>query len=143
MSPEVMDPESFGLDKRASRTKSSDCYALGMTVYEVLSGHVPFPQYNDIIVTLRVSRGERPERPQGTGGKWFTDGVWEILEQCWKPEPGDRPSANPVCRRFEEASKSWTPPTPTEEDPQVADVSAPPLSHLHAQESVYSETPPY
>ena len=40
MSPELLDPESFGL-KKSRLTKESDCYALGMMVYEVLSGRVP------------------------------------------------------------------------------------------------------
>ena len=34
MSPELLNPEAFGLDDRRP-TKESDCYALGMVVYEV------------------------------------------------------------------------------------------------------------
>ena len=34
MSPELLDPEMFGLDNNRP-TKQSDCYALGMVVYEV------------------------------------------------------------------------------------------------------------
>ena len=37
MSPELINPESCGL-KKIRPTKESDCYALGMVVYEVLSG---------------------------------------------------------------------------------------------------------
>ena len=37
MSPELFDPESFGLQE-GRPTKASDCYALGMVIYEVLSG---------------------------------------------------------------------------------------------------------
>ena len=109
MSPELFNPERFGL-KDTRRTISSDCYAFGMTAYEVLSGHVPFPGDKDPIVILRVIQDERPERPRGVEGKWVTDDVWDILEHCWKPKPGDRPSVECVLRRFEEASKSWIPP---------------------------------
>jgi len=34
MSPELLDPEKFGM-KDYRPTKQSDCYALGMVVYEV------------------------------------------------------------------------------------------------------------
>ena len=37
MSPELLDPEKFGLE-RCKPTKESDCYALGMVIYEV-RGH--------------------------------------------------------------------------------------------------------
>ena len=37
MSPELLDPDRFGItDNRP--TKESDCYALGMVVYEVRAG---------------------------------------------------------------------------------------------------------
>jgi len=38
MSPELIDPKEG--DGRP--TKDSDCYALGMVVYETISGHLPF-----------------------------------------------------------------------------------------------------
>jgi len=39
MSPELLDPDQYGLpDSRP--TKQSDCYALGMVVYEVFVGVV-------------------------------------------------------------------------------------------------------
>jgi hypothetical protein len=37
MSPELLDPEMFGLPELEGErpTKQSDCYALGMVIYEV------------------------------------------------------------------------------------------------------------
>ena len=105
MSPELHDQETPGLRTRL-RTESSDCYALGMVVYEVLSGSVPFYGYHVAAAVMAVLRGERPKRPE-TG--WFTDEVWNIVEHCWKPESGDRPSVSCVLQRLEEASGSWTP----------------------------------
>jgi len=37
MSPELLDPEQFGISD-GRPTKQSDCYALGMVVYEVREG---------------------------------------------------------------------------------------------------------
>jgi len=121
MSPELLIPEEFGL-RDSYGTKSSDCYALGMTVYEVLSGHIPFHKVSAPANMMKVIKGERPERPQGTEGDLFTDDVWGILESCWKSEPGDRPTIDRVLQSLEEASGFWTPLPPlSPESPGEAD----------------------
>ena len=96
MSPELLDPESFDLGKKARPTKESDYYALGMVVYEVLSGQTPFAPTRGPVVVWRVLEGKRPARPQGDEGKQFTDVIWSVLERCWKHQPSDRPSAKTV-----------------------------------------------
>ena len=106
MSPELFYPENFGL-KDSRRTKHSDCYALGMVIWEVLSGQVPFPRCDVYAVVAKVSRGERPTRPQGAGGTWFTDGIWSMLKHCWTPRPGDRPQTGDVLLCLEEVSRFW------------------------------------
>jgi len=95
MGPELMDPERFGL-KNSRKTKESDCYALGMVIYEVLSGQVPFAQYKTAVVILKVTEGLRPERPGGTEGVWFTDDLWAMLNLCWAAQPESRPSIETV-----------------------------------------------
>ena len=107
MSPELFDPEVE--DHRP--TKYSDCYALGMVIYEVLSGHLPFYQFANRVVSLRILRGDRPERPQGAEGVWFTDEVWQLLVSCWTTQPEIRPSIEDVLRRLGRASRSWRPPS--------------------------------
>ena len=100
MSPELLHPEDFGL-KKSRPTKESDCYALGMVVYEVLSGRTPFAPAKAIVVISKVLEGHRPERPHGEQGKLFTDAIWEVLGLCWKHEPSDRPSARVVLQHLE------------------------------------------
>ena len=97
MSPELIDPGTFGL-KETRPTKESDCYALGMVIYEVLSGRTPFAPCNVVAVISKVLRGERPNRPQGWEAPSLTDNIWEMLELCWKPSPRDRISAKDVLR---------------------------------------------
>ena len=111
MSPELFDPENFGL-KDSRLTKHSDCYALGMLIYEVLSGHVPFFRHHGhpLALGLKILRGERPERPQEVDGAWLTNEVWGMLEGCWKPSPGDRPRIEGVLQCLEITSRSWMPP---------------------------------
>ena len=109
MSPELFEPEKFCL-KHSRPTKSSDCYAFGMVIYEVLSGLVPFSCYKSYAVASRVLEGERPRRPQGAEGVWFTDDIWGISERCWVPTRDDRPSIEYVLQVLEEASSSWMEP---------------------------------
>ena len=100
MSPELLDPDQFGL-KEGRPTKESDSYALGMVIYEVLSGRPPFSQCKGSVVIRKVLAGERPKRPQGEDGKLFTDGIWGILKLCWKPQPRDRITSETVLLGLE------------------------------------------
>ena len=109
MSPELLDPEQFHL-KDSRPTKESDCYALGMVVYEVLSGQVPFTLVKVLIVIRKVIMGERPERPEGREGVFFTDDVWEMLKLCWEAPPESRPSIETVFECLERASETWKSP---------------------------------
>ena len=104
MSPELLDPKNFGLqDSRG--TKESNCYGLGMVIFEVLSGQFPFAGLSSPLVLQKVLEGERPKRPQEA---WFTNDVWETLEGCWAPRPRDRPELKVVLQCLEKASPSWT-----------------------------------
>jgi len=106
MSPELINPQQFGF-KTSRPTKSSDCYALGMAIYETISGRLPFHKHTDLSVLIMVLKGERPLREVG-----FADNLWEILEQCWMPQPNTRPSIKDVLQGLERASQSWEPPSP-------------------------------
>jgi serine/threonine protein kinase len=63
MSPELIDPQRFGL-KGSRPTRSSDCYALGMVIYETISGNLPFHEHTDLTVFVKVLEG-RASSPRG------------------------------------------------------------------------------
>ena len=108
-----MSPELFDLEIQNHRpTKYSDCYALGMVIWEVLSGHVPFYQIANWVVSGKILRGDRPEKPQGAEGVWFTDEVWEVLGFCWATELDSRPSIEDILQCLGKVSGSWKPPSP-------------------------------
>ena len=108
MSPELLDPNRFNLGG-GRPTKDSDCYALGMVILEVLSGKPPFQNCNGLIVMKKIVDGEHPGRPQGEEGVWFTDNLWEILEQCWSSQPERRPTIDTVLQCLKHGSMAWQP----------------------------------
>jgi serine/threonine protein kinase len=120
MSPELLEAHQLGT-KDCRPTKESDCYALGMVIYEVLSGQAPFTPYKDFVVMRKVIEGERPERPEGVKGEWFVGGLWETLEMCWAAEPESRPSIQAVFECLERVSKDWNPPSPRADEDIEAD----------------------
>ena len=130
MSPELLNPELFGF-KVSRPTRESDCYALGMVVLEVLSGRRPFTSDQDFIVMRKVMDGERPGRPEGPEGAWFTDDLWRMLQLCWAARPENRPSVEAALDCLERVSKAWEPPSQEvdgdvgadEDDPDHAIVS--------------------
>lgn len=105
MSPELIDPQRFGLEK-SRPTSSSDCYALGMVIYETISGHLPFHKHADLTVFVNVLKDVRPPREDG-----FADSLWEMLELCWAPQPSARPNIEEVLQCLEGVSLSLKPPS--------------------------------
>jgi len=90
MSPERIVPQEFGLED-SHPTESSDCYSLGMVIYETISGNPPFHKHADMAVFLKVSKGEHPPR-----GVEFTESLWRMLETCWTFQPKNRPRIEEV-----------------------------------------------
>jgi len=104
MSPELLDP---GIDDRR-QSVPSDCYALGMVIYEALTERNPFFESEDMIIIGMILRGNRPQRPKGEEGLWLTDDTWKLLSHCWAAQPGDRPDIESILQYLEQVSGSWT-----------------------------------
>lgn len=110
MSPELIDPEESDPSK-GMPTRKSDCYALGMVIYEVLTGEVPFARWSVHLFLVKVLKGVRPDRPRGAQ---VPDGVWETLRRCWEHRPNDRPSLDAVLRCLQDVAPRRAPPPGTE-----------------------------
>jgi len=125
MSPELLDADRFGSDGLPSR--QSDCYALGMTVYEVrnfrssrshrlthpqvLSGLSPFHHLrSQPAVACAILGGERPREPLNASSLGFTDTLWELLQLCWSESASARPTARQLLDHLRLASHTWVPP---------------------------------
>ena len=112
MSPELIAQQQFGFEK-SRPTKSSDCYALGMVIYETISGNLPFHGDADLAVFVKVLKGECPPR-----GVRFTESLWTMLEMCWTSQPNNRPSIEDVLQCLAVSNL----PEPPEVDEEMKDV---------------------
>ncbi|CAE6424869.1 unnamed protein product [Rhizoctonia solani] len=98
-----MAPEMFS---GGSRGREVDVYALGMTILEIVTGKVPFWDYdNDFQIIGAITRGTKPACPEKivTGSK-----LWVLLNKCWNQVPRERPTADQVLNELlEYDGNSW------------------------------------
>ena len=114
MAPELLIPGKFGLtDSRP--TQPADIYAMGMVIYEVLTGFNPFYDLNLVpaAVVTCVLAGKRPTKPSNAEGIGFGSGTWDLVQECWKTQPAKRPTTERVLQHLEHisASSAAVPPT--------------------------------
>ncbi|CAE6461817.1 unnamed protein product [Rhizoctonia solani] len=104
MAPEMFTPNS-------AHSREADIYALGMTTLEIMTGRVPFSQYDhDFQVIRAVALGEKPTFPQELASK---PKLWGLLNKCWDLVPRERPTANHILKEVLEFTSdhhidSWT-----------------------------------
>ncbi|CAE6444245.1 unnamed protein product [Rhizoctonia solani] len=98
MAPELL------LEDTAIRSKKADVYALGMTFLEIFTGLPPFNYVKrDCAVVAMITRGEAPRYANEIA--LYTrqsDRIWDMLQQCWKRNPGERPTAEHIKDIFYE-----------------------------------------
>ena len=153
MAPELLDPSRFDSDGRL--TRESDCYALGMVVYEVgwldssrwslihhsqvLTGLRPFCRLHihEAVVMLNVLRGERPEKPHGAESLGFSDELWGLVRLCWSESSSTRPTAQQLFHCLSSASANWAPPPVYPDD----GTGAPATADLDPSSPLISESP--
>ena len=97
--PELLLPDKFGLEKGVP-SKEADIYALGMTVYQVLTGTWPFYPKREVEVMHAVISGERPPKPENAEEIGMTEVLWDLLEECWREDRTKRPNISEILGRF-------------------------------------------
>lgn len=112
MSPELLDPEQFGIPQSEGDrpTRQSDCYALGMVIYEVLCGHHPFielTQDNSLHAVVAILDGKRPQEPAEAARLGFKKELWAMVERCWRENRAERPNVEEILSCLNDATEFW------------------------------------
>ena len=99
MAPELLVPRNFGLEKGVP-SKEADIYALGMTVYQVLTGNWPFFPKRETEIVHAVMSGERPPKPENAEEIGMAEVMWGLLEDSWRQDRKERPEISTILGTF-------------------------------------------
>lgn len=93
MAPELFKPERFDRVHAVVSTQT-DIWSFAMVCLELITRQHPFCEISrDMEIPFKVLEGTRPGRPDGS---LMTDGLWDLMEACWKHDPNERPSMTDV-----------------------------------------------
>ena len=88
--PAYMSPEqAMGHHRKVG--PASDIYSMGIILYELLSGRLPFDGDNEYDMLLR--RFTNPPVPLTTRLPGFPDGIWRVIERTLASSPAHRPQS--------------------------------------------------
>jgi len=83
--PEYMSPEQFGTHRVTER---SDIYSLGVVLFELLTGQIPFGGETPIVIAMKVI--QQPAVPPQSVRKDIPEWIDRIVLKCMEKEPQNR-----------------------------------------------------
>ncbi|KZO98430.1 kinase-like protein [Calocera viscosa TUFC12733] len=97
--PERLFPDRYDIQPHQAFTKSGDIYSLGMTIYEMMSGHPPYKGLEPLMIANYVIEGRRPSHPGDSAPAHGLSGwLWSFVQQTWNWERERRPTIEALTR---------------------------------------------
>jgi len=98
--PELIAADDY--DSAPLNTHATDVYAWSGVCYEIFTGRVPFFEYRDHTVLVKIMTGETPKRPRESESQamGLTEDIWALMSECWMPNPRQRPTIQEVRRQL-------------------------------------------
>jgi serine/threonine protein kinase len=134
--PHYMSPEAF---QGAAASPAADIYALGVLLYELVSGRPPYSSDNVAALMQRHLEGGAERRPG------IPDPLWEVIQSCMALKPRLRPTAAELVVQLGEVARvaadtaALPPPEP---EPHVRPAHPEPEPDRHPSALVPPPRPP-
>ncbi|CAB4381731.1 unnamed protein product [Rhizophagus irregularis] len=87
---EYIEPQCFK-NKKYKKDKKSDIYSLGVLLWEISSGRIPFSDCSRDLLDYYIKNGDREDPIDGTPPKYQ-----KLYQECWNDEPKSRPDIEKV-----------------------------------------------
>ena len=68
---------------------------------KLATGKMPFHEYLDVKLVMRVLKGERPRKPHHFEAEGITSDVWKVAKKCWNEKAVGRPEVKEVLQSLE------------------------------------------
>lgn len=93
--------------KRAPRiNEKCDVYSFGMLLYEMVTNQIPFQGLDPFQVVQMVAMDDaRPSLPEIPASNEILTSICNIINDCWKTEPMDRPSFLQILSTLEKLAE--------------------------------------
>ncbi|RHZ86500.1 hypothetical protein Glove_50g101 [Diversispora epigaea] len=105
---EYSDPMLLKAEGKSSRTKASDIYSVGILLWEISSGKIPYYSYESRLqdksekldLISFIIKGNRENPIKGTPQNYV-----KIYQDCWNQKPDQRPNIEIVIQDLEHVAK--------------------------------------